>query len=115
MPPPYSYYFHLRVIRVEKEAPDIWHGDFWGLGLAQETYDVRFLEAHHLEKGNLYKLITQPEMANDSNAISPLMPSLTLQTTAILRTNSQGTVEQTLFAIMCVWIDGMLTMLYPKQ
>lgn len=54
---PYSYYFHLRVIRGEDEAPDPWHGDFWGLGLAQETYDVRFLEAHYLEKGNLYKLI----------------------------------------------------------
>lgn len=57
VPAPYSYYFHFRVVDDEDEAPDPWHGDFWGLGFAQETYDVRFLEAHDLEKGNLYKLI----------------------------------------------------------
>ncbi|MBN1359880.1 MAG: lamin tail domain-containing protein, partial [Sedimentisphaerales bacterium] len=57
VPAPYSYYFHFRVVDSEQEAPDPWRGDFWGLGFAQETYDVRFLEAHGLEKGNLYKLI----------------------------------------------------------
>jgi len=57
VPAPYSYYFHFRVIDEAEEAPDPWHGDFWGLGFAQETYDVRFLEAHGLQKGNLYKLI----------------------------------------------------------
>jgi len=57
VPASYSYYFHFRVVDGEEEAPDPWHGDFWGLGFAQETYDVRFLEAHGLEKGNLYKLI----------------------------------------------------------
>jgi Lamin Tail Domain/CotH kinase protein len=57
VPAPYSYYFHFRVIDEEAEAPDPWHGDFWGLGFAQETYDSRFMEAHSLEKGNLYKLI----------------------------------------------------------
>ncbi len=57
VPAPYAYYFHCRVIDGEQEAPDPWRGDFWGLGLAQETYDVRFLEAHNLAKGNLYKLI----------------------------------------------------------
>ncbi len=57
VPAPYSYYFHFRVIDGAEEAPDPWHGDFWGLGFAQETYDSRFLEAHDLEKGNLYKLI----------------------------------------------------------
>jgi len=57
MPAPYSHYFHFRVIDAAEEAPDPWHGDFWGLGFAQETYDSRFLEAHELEKGNLYKLI----------------------------------------------------------
>lgn len=57
IPSPDSHYFHFRVIDGAQEAPDPWHGDFWGLGFAQETYDVRFLEAHGLEKGNLYKLI----------------------------------------------------------
>lgn len=57
VPAPYSHFFHFRVIDDEREAPDPWRGDFWGLSLAQEPYDVRFLEAHGLEKGNLYKLI----------------------------------------------------------
>ncbi|MBN1125161.1 MAG: lamin tail domain-containing protein [Sedimentisphaerales bacterium] len=57
VPTPESYYFHFRVINNEFEAPDPWRGDFWGLGFVSETYDVRFLENHNLEKGNLYKLI----------------------------------------------------------
>lgn len=57
VPAPYSHYFHFRVVDGAEEAPDPWHGDFWGLGFAQETYDVRFLETHGLPKGNLYKLI----------------------------------------------------------
>ncbi len=57
IPAPYSYYFHFRVVDGAEEAPDPWRGDFWGLGFAQETYDSRFLEAHELEDGNLYKLI----------------------------------------------------------
>jgi len=47
------------------EAPDPWHGDFWGLWFAQETYDVRFLEAHGLEKGNLYKLVNSTRDARE--------------------------------------------------
>jgi hypothetical protein len=57
VPAPWSHYFHFRVVDGMEEAPDPWRGDFWGLWFAQETYDVRFLEAHDLEKGNLYKLI----------------------------------------------------------
>ncbi|MGI9240825.1 MAG: lamin tail domain-containing protein, partial [Verrucomicrobiales bacterium] len=37
---------HLRVIDNADEAPDQWHGDFWGLLYVVETYDVRFLEEH---------------------------------------------------------------------
>ncbi len=65
VPAPYSYFFHFRVVDGEKEAPDAWHGDFWGLGFAQEQYDVRFLEAHNLEKGNLYKLINATDDAKE--------------------------------------------------
>ena len=57
VPAPFSYYFHLRVIDHAQEAPDPWRGDFWGAIFAQETYDSRFLEAHDLAPGNLYKLI----------------------------------------------------------
>ena len=54
-----THYVHWRVIDGAAEAPDQWRGDFHGLNFVTETYDVRFLEAHGLEKGNLYKLINQ--------------------------------------------------------
>jgi len=65
VPAPYTYYFHFRVIDDEDEAPDAWRGDFWGLGFAQETYDVRFLEAHDMPKANLYKLINSTTDAKE--------------------------------------------------
>ncbi|MCG8700380.1 MAG: CotH kinase family protein, partial [Bacteroidales bacterium] len=63
LPAPLTHYFHFRVVRGEDEAPDPWHGDFWGLSYAQETYDNRFLETHALPKGNLYKLINSTKDA----------------------------------------------------
>lgn len=48
-----------RVIDDPAEAPDQWRGDYHGTYFVSETYDVRFLEEHDLEKGNLYKLINQ--------------------------------------------------------
>lgn len=64
VPTPMSHYFHFRVVQGVDESPDPYHGDFWGLSWAQENYDVRFLEAHHLPKGNLYKLINAPRSEN---------------------------------------------------
>lgn len=60
VPSPLAHYFHFRVITGASEAPDAYGGDFWGLSWAQESYDVRFLQTHDLEKGNLYKLINAP-------------------------------------------------------
>lgn len=57
VPSPFSHYFHWRVIRGPLEAPGNYTGDFYGISWAQENYDARFLEAHNLPKGNLYKLI----------------------------------------------------------
>ena len=59
VPGPRTHWVHWRVIDDEDEAPDQWRGDFHGLNFVVETYDVRFMEAHGLEKGNLYKLINQ--------------------------------------------------------
>ena len=56
-----SHFFHFRVVDGVDEAPDPYHGDFWGMGWAQENYDVHFLEAHDLPKGNLYKLINSTD------------------------------------------------------
>ncbi|MDA7681924.1 CotH kinase family protein, partial [Verrucomicrobiales bacterium] len=61
-PAPYTHWFHMRVIREEEEAPSgangQYQGDYYGMLLAMEEYDVRFLDSHGMEKGNLYKLIS---------------------------------------------------------
>ena len=61
-PAPFTHWMHLRVIRGEEEAPagqnGQYLGDYYGMLLALEEFDVRFLDAHNLEKGNLYKLIS---------------------------------------------------------
>ena len=51
-----AHWFHFRVVDGEQEAPDEYHGDFWGLFLAIEEYDSRFLDARDMPSGNLYKL-----------------------------------------------------------
>lgn len=56
VPAPRTHWAHLRVVTTPEEQPDPYSGDFWGLLFCQENYDGRFLEAHDLPKGNLYKL-----------------------------------------------------------
>ncbi len=56
LPAPHTHWFHWRVIDHAPEAPDQWGGDFWGLSMAMERYDVRFLDQHGLPRGNLYKM-----------------------------------------------------------
>ncbi|MEZ5302308.1 MAG: CotH kinase family protein [Verrucomicrobiales bacterium] len=59
---PYTHWIHFRVVKGADEQPAGTNGqhlgDFWGLLLAMEDYDVRFLDSHNLERGNLYKLKT---------------------------------------------------------
>lgn len=55
VPAPRTHYFHLRVIDDTEEHHQYW-GDFWGVFLAMEDFDARFLDGHGLPDGNLYKL-----------------------------------------------------------
>lgn len=55
-PAPHAHWFNLRVIKGPDEAPDQFHGDFYGFLLGMEDYDRRFLKTHNLPDGNLYKL-----------------------------------------------------------
>ncbi|MFT5109082.1 MAG: hypothetical protein ACI8XO_003776 [Verrucomicrobiales bacterium] len=61
-PAPYAHWFHFRVVKAENEQPAGTNGqhlgDFYGMLLAMEDYDVRFLDSHDLGRGNLYKLKT---------------------------------------------------------
>ncbi len=56
VPAPLASFAHFRTIKQSAEQPDAWRGDFWGLMFVHEDYDVQFLDAHNLPKGNLYKL-----------------------------------------------------------
>ncbi len=63
VPAPFGHVFHWRMVDGPDETPDgadgQYHGDFWGIARAFENYDSRFLDAHGLPKGNLYKLVNQ--------------------------------------------------------
>jgi hypothetical protein len=50
-----TYWFHFRVVDGEQEAPNQYQGDFWGMFLAMEDYDGRFIERQGMPDGNLYK------------------------------------------------------------
>ncbi|AQT67877.1 CotH protein [Anaerohalosphaera lusitana] len=60
VPAPYMYMFHFRVVDGPDEAPTgvlgQYYGDFYGMYLGMEDYDARFMDAHELADGNLYKL-----------------------------------------------------------
>jgi hypothetical protein len=54
---PHTHWIHWRIVSEPAEAPqDQYRGDFWGLYLAIENEDGRFLEEHGLPDGNLYKM-----------------------------------------------------------
>lgn len=57
-PAPYTHWGHLRVVQGAEEFTTQTQGDYYGLMLALEEFDSRFLDSHNLEKGNLYKLIS---------------------------------------------------------
>ncbi|MEM7531653.1 MAG: lamin tail domain-containing protein [Chloroflexota bacterium] len=54
---PKTHYVHLRVLDDDAETTGSqYEGDFWGLYLAVEQIDGRFLDEHALPDGNLYKM-----------------------------------------------------------
>ena len=66
---PNTHFIHFRVIDDAEERPaNQYRGDFWGLYLAIEQMDGRFLEEHGLPNGNLYKM---EEGATETNNQGP--------------------------------------------
>ena len=54
---PATHWMQLRIIDEPEENPaSQYRGDFWGLYLAIENEDGRFLESHGLPDGNVYKM-----------------------------------------------------------
>lgn len=57
VPAPWTHWVQLRIVSGADESPaDQYRGDYWGLYLAIEDMDARFLKAHSLPEGNLYKM-----------------------------------------------------------
>jgi hypothetical protein len=55
---PFTHWTQLRIVDdpVESDAQNQYEGDYWGLYLAIEQEDGRFLDGHDLPDGNLYKM-----------------------------------------------------------
>ncbi len=52
-----THFVHFRVVdQIEESTSNQYEGDFWGLYLAIENMDGRFLEQHELPDGNLYEM-----------------------------------------------------------
>ncbi|MGE3312829.1 MAG: CotH kinase family protein [Limisphaerales bacterium] len=57
VPAPNTHWIQLRVVTDAEESPaDQYEGDYWGLYLAIEEVDGRFLKARDLPDGNVYKM-----------------------------------------------------------
>ena len=57
VPAPATHFVHFRVVDQSDESASTQYGsDFWGLYLAVEEVDGRFLQARDLPDGNLYKM-----------------------------------------------------------
>jgi len=57
VPASLTHWLQLRIITGPEETPtDQYQGDYWGLYLALEDVDGRFLRTHGLEDGNLFKM-----------------------------------------------------------
>lgn len=66
---PRTHWVHLRIIDEAEESPgDQYCGDFWGLYLAIENVDERFLKEHDLPPGNVYKIEGRAKTAFNGNA-----------------------------------------------
>ncbi|MBI3417015.1 MAG: CotH kinase family protein [Verrucomicrobia bacterium] len=68
---PNTHWIHLRIVTDAVENPaDQYRGDFWGLYLAIENEDGRFLKAHELPDGNLYKMGIDALNHQGANAVT---------------------------------------------
>jgi len=66
---PNTHFAHFRIIDEAAETgPTQFDGDFWGLYLAIEQLDGRFLDEHDLPDGNLYKMESGTGTLNNQGA-----------------------------------------------
>lgn len=70
---PHTHFVHFRVIdgATESNSTNQFDGDFWGLYLAVEQPDGRFLDEHNLPDGNFYKMEGNTGDLNNQGPASP--------------------------------------------
>ena len=70
---PKTHLIHFRIVDDAAEANpgDQYQGDFWGLYLAVEQENGRFLDEHHLPDGNLYKMEGGTGTLNNEGLLGP--------------------------------------------
>lgn len=90
VPASHTAFVQFRVVDdpLETDPADQFGGDFWGLYLAVEQLDARFLEEHGLADGNLYKM---EGGTGEPNNIGPLGPADSSDLAAFLSEYSNGT------------------------
>lgn len=68
VPAPNTHFVHWRVVdSADEYGSSQYDGDFWGLYLAIEQMDGRFLDEHGLPDGNLYKMDWEQAGGDDRN------------------------------------------------
>jgi len=91
IPAPLANWGHFRTVTTSAEQASRTVGDFWGLIMIHEDYNGDFLDAHSLEKGNVYKLTRDstngasqqryqapdavPDSSDHANIYSNMIPS----------------------------------------
>ncbi|MGK0184670.1 MAG: hypothetical protein ACI9R3_000444 [Verrucomicrobiales bacterium] len=65
-----THFFHLRIVddALEADPDDQDQGDFWGLYIAIEEPDARFLNERNMPDGNMYKMNGSPTQTNQGEA-----------------------------------------------
>ncbi len=73
VPGPHSAFVQLRIIDEAGvvDVGDQYRGDFWGVYLALEQEDGRFLDEHDLPDGNLYKMESGTGTLNNTGPFGP--------------------------------------------
>ncbi len=91
-PAMHTMFVQFRIVDAAPETSpnDQYHGDFWGLYLATEQPNGRFLDEHGLADGNFYKM---ENGWGDPNNIGPLGPTDDSDLAAFIGTYNSGPSE----------------------
>ena len=107
---PHTTFLQFRIIDADAEASsDQYEGDFWGLYLAIEQEDGRFLDEHGLPDGNFYKM---ENGTGELNNLGPLGPADKSDLNTFLATGASQFLRGVIWARD--WYKGRHEQLLPE-